>query len=382
MTTPLSISLPRIVGVVDEEPFEPRTWSKCSRSFFTALQRQDALLSAFSAEPSSLVRRLYQLRNFHPDLEKWKFKYHLDTGYFRAMSRTALEKLKLLPKNDFNTILQIGAWYDLSEFKGVIKTSYHDGNLSTLLASLKEYPHIKRKFIDRAMQYEQQLYRKMDLIFTMGEWLASSFINDFGLSSSKIFPVGAGINLPMVRDTSDKNYNNKTLLFVGGDFKRKGGYVLLDAFKKVRHEVPGVKLRIVSRHINDLPEGVENVGYIDTSTEDGLEHMLDEYYQATVFVMPSLYEPFGCVWAEAMAHRLPCVGTNICAMPEIISEKETGYVVQPNDSKALAKVLISLLESPDHCRQLGNNGYQKYLSNYTWDIVASKVIETIKVHSV
>ena len=62
-----------------------------------------------------------------------------------------------------------------------------------------------------------------------------------------------------------------------------------------------------------------------------------------MFVMPSLYEPYGIVFAEAMAHRLPCIGADNCAMPEIIKHGETGYVVPVRDEMALANRLVARL---------------------------------------
>jgi glycosyltransferase involved in cell wall biosynthesis len=105
--------------------------------------------------------------------------------------------------------------------------------------------------------------------------------------------------------------------------------------------------------------------------------MLAEYQRATVFTMPSLYEPYGIVFAEAMAHRLPCVGTTICAMPEIIRDGDTGYVVPPADDRALADRLIGLLRDPLACRQMGERGYRKYEAEHTWDAVAARMCDAI-----
>ena len=93
--------------------------------------------------------------------------------------------------------------------------------------------------------------------------------------------------------------------------------------------------------------------------------------------MPSLYEPFGIVFGEAMAHRCPCIGTNICAMPEIIDHGRTGFVVPPRDSVTLARHIVALLKEPAMAKQFGERGYQKYLADLTWDAVAGKMCDTI-----
>lgn len=360
-------------GVADEEPFDPRTWSGSSRFFFESLHRQGVLHGAVSAQPLKLTQLFYKGLSFHPELMKWKFKYHLNTGYYNQMTQAAKRRLSLIDQSQFDTIVQIGALFDMTGIKGKSVVSYHDGNLASLISSPYGYPQIKQSYIQRTMQYERDLYSRIDLIFTMSKWLADTFYQDFGIQADKVFPIGAGINLARVRDIENKSYEAPRLLFVGKDFKRKGGDVLLEAFQIVRKEVNDVELTIIGPALESVPDGVRCKGFISKLTDDGLNTLLDEYERASIFVLPSLYEPFGVVFLEAMAHHLPCIGSNICAMPEIIHHNKTGYVVPPKDPKTLAKHLIQLLKSPDRCREFGNAGYLHYAQNYTWETVVSRM---------
>src|SRR5262249_15908333 len=194
----------------------------------------------------------------------------------------------------------------------------------------------------------------------------------------KVTPVGAGINLPYIRQIGTKRYDEPNILFVGKDWDRKGGQYLLEAFTRVRQEVKHATLTIIGPTISDCPEGVRCIGNIAKSDKTGIETLLTEYSCASVFAMPSLYEPFGIVFAEAMAHKLPCVGTNICAIPEMIDNGVNGYVVPVKDSQALATRLIDLLKNPGMCKEFGDNAFKKYSENYTWDRVTQKIVERIR----
>jgi glycosyltransferase involved in cell wall biosynthesis len=211
----------------------------------------------------------------------------------------------------------------------------------------------------------------------MSQWLARSFIKDFGVNENKVIPVGAGINLPYILDTTNRDYHSKRILMVGKDFIRKGGDTLLSAFVKVKKEVPDAELRIIGPHLENIPDGVTCTGFLSKNNSDDLSKLLKEYRNARVFVIPSLYEPFGISFVEAMAHRLPCIGTNICAMPEIIRHNSTGFVVPPKDDKTLSKYIIDLLKSETQCKEMGNAGYEHYKRNYTWEIVTNKIINHI-----
>jgi len=367
----------QLVGVIDEDPFATQTWSGISPYLFGALQAQGVLLGAVSAQPPRVTRLVYKALSVQPSLSRWRFKYQLHLGYYRQMTAVARRRVAAFDPAHYEVILQVGAWYDMTGWSGKTVVSYHDGNLARLLDSPYGYPGISPHLIRRALDYERALYGRLDLILPMSRWLADSFIRDNGVPAHKVVPVGAGINLPRVRPVGDRDYADPRILFVGKGFERKGGPVLLRAFARVRREIPNAELTIIGPILRDPPPGVRCLGFVSKSDPDGLDRLLDEYERATVFAMPSLYEPYGIVFAEAMAHRLPCVGTTICAMPEIIRDGETGYVVPPGDDDALASRLIDLLGDPLACRQMGSNGYVKYTREHTWEAVTRRMCDAI-----
>ncbi len=367
----------KILGVIDEEPFDFRTWSGTSRYFFDAIKQSGYLYQAVSAMPSPWVTRLYQAASFQPDMASWRFRYHLHTGTHRQRTRVVQKKMRKMDPDGYNAILQVGAWYDFTGTKDKVTASYHDGNLATRLASPYGHPQLARRHLDRALAYERCLYDRMDAIFPMSRWLADSFIRDFGVDASKLHPVGAGINLPQVADVGARTYERPEILFVGRDFKRKGGDTLLEAFRTVRRELPDAQLTLIGPALSGLPDGVRCEGFVSKDTPDGLNRLLAAYTRASIFVLPSLYEPFGIALAEAMAHKLPCIAADNCAMPEIVDDGATGYVVPMADSAALARRMLALLKDAGQCRQMGEAGHARYLAQFTWDRVTGRITDVL-----
>jgi glycosyltransferase involved in cell wall biosynthesis len=101
------------------------------------------------------------------------------------------------------------------------------------------------------------------------------------------------------------------------------------------------------------------------------------YAGASAFVMPSLYEPLGVAVIEAMAAGLPCVGSTGGALPELIEEGETGFLVPPGDEEALLDRMRRLAGDPELCRRLGDAGAARYRERFTWDAVAERMLEAI-----
>jgi glycosyltransferase involved in cell wall biosynthesis len=85
------------------------------------------------------------------------------------------------------------------------------------------------------------------------------------------------------------------------------------------------------------------------------------FREAHIFALPSLQEGFGIVFLEAMAAGLPVVAVRAGAAPEVISEEETGLLVPPGDSGALANTLLRLLRSPKDRLRMGEAGRARVL---------------------
>src|SRR5690349_7315368 len=79
----------KLVGVIDEDPFATPTWSGISPYLFGALQRRDVLHRAVSAQPTRATRLLYKALSLQPRRSHWRFRYHLNLGYYRQMTAVA-----------------------------------------------------------------------------------------------------------------------------------------------------------------------------------------------------------------------------------------------------------------------------------------------------
>jgi glycosyltransferase involved in cell wall biosynthesis len=169
----------------------------------------------------------------------------------------------------------------------------------------------------------------------------------------------------------DKTYDNKEILFVGVHWIRKGGPQLVEAFRRVRARIPDARLTIVGCSPEIHVEGCEVRGRVSPSE-------LAMYYQrASVFCMPTRYEPFGIVYLEAMAYKLPIVATDVGAIPDFVLNGENGFRVRPGDFGDLAERLIVLLSNPALCSSMGKRG-SDIAKQYTWERTGRIFRETIE----
>jgi glycosyltransferase involved in cell wall biosynthesis len=211
----------------------------------------------------------------------------------------------------------------------------------------------------------------------MSSWLGDSFVKDFGVPMRKIHVVGAGINFETIPAERVRTESAPRFLMVGRDFVRKGGEILMRAFADVRRKLPAAELVLIGPQISSPPPGVRCLGYLSKKNPAHVELIETTYREAGIYVLPSLYEPFGISLLEAMAHSLPCIAANHCAMPEIVRHGETGLVVTPGDPDSLATAMLELAQQPAKAISYGAAGRKRLLERYTWDAVAAQIKQAV-----
>jgi glycosyltransferase involved in cell wall biosynthesis len=240
--------------------------------------------------------------------------------------------------------------------------------------------------LQRIRAREAQVYRGAAAIFTISEELRRSFIDDFGVDASRVRTVHAGPNFDVRSMVTNQTTRAKaagappTVLFVGRQFERKGGDVLLSAFATVRERIPLARLLVVGpSHLTDVPPGVECLGFLDKDDERDRDRLLSAYACADVFCLPTRFEPFGIVFLEAMYFGLPCVGTNAWAVPEMITDGVTGFLVPIDDPRELADRLTRLLLDDRLARGMGSAGRERAASYFSWSAVVDRMMQSISV---
>lgn len=146
-------------------------------------------------------------------------------------------------------------------------------------------------------------------------------------------------------------------------FRQKGTAELIAAIDAVRREHPDVRLLVVGE---GEPYGSELRSLVDrlslsehvvfTGRRSDVRRLMGA---ADVFAMPSFEEPFGLVFAEAMAMELPVVALDNGGTKEIVVHEQHGLLSEPGDRQALAANLLRLLGDQDLRRRMGTAGRER-----------------------
>jgi phosphatidylinositol alpha-mannosyltransferase len=197
-------------------------------------------------------------------------------------------------------------------------------------------------------------------------------------SAARYFPgdyeiVPNGVVIP---DDADPGDRDQRVVFVGRQEPRKGLHVLLRAWPEVFRQTGArlrligadplsVRLLLVRERLSD--EGVDVLGMVDQ------DMLTRELLRAKALAAPSLGgESFGMVLTRAFACATPAVASDIPGYREVMTP-ETGVVVPPGDSGALAQALIALLEDEPRRRRLGAAARELARERYAWSDIGARL---------
>lgn len=365
-------------GAMGDDPFDPRTWSGTSLHLLEALKRAGALDEAFGLSLPKWQFALLAISKFSPDREVWRRRTYRSRAYRSVMTWTL--KQAVARRVPAKAVLQLGAYVDgPAAYPGVPVLTYQDGAASTY----DDSPYVPaalrndKKLRAEAIAFEREVARGAAKVLTTSQWLADRMTADYGLEPGHAVNVGCGVAAEVTCRPEDHDYASKELLFIGVEFDRKGGPELLDAFAAVRESHPEARLHLVGPKTaptgSDAP-GVEWHGFLDRKVPDEAARFDELMRRASLFVLPSRYEPFGLAPIEAMANGVPAVVTGEWALAENIRDGIDGAHVPMGDKAALARTLSELLGQPDRLRAMGEAAADTP-ARQSWDDVAARIQE-------
>jgi alpha-maltose-1-phosphate synthase len=226
----------------------------------------------------------------------------------------------------------------------------------------------------------------------------------YDISPEKIQVIHNGIDLDHYQPTFDKeiissygiNPNQPFVLFVGRITRQKGIIHLVNGLPYVNKEIQ-VVLCAGAPDTEDIDiEMKQRVEEVRATTRNQIiwiskflpkDHMVVLYSHASLFVCPSVYEPFGIINLEAMACNTPVVASAVGGIPEVVIHHETGLLVdfdsgdnfepkRPEQfSRDLAAAINQLLASPEKLQAMGIASRKRVEQHFSWRNIAQQTLQ-------
>ncbi|MCW3057081.1 MAG: glycosyl transferase group 1 [Solirubrobacterales bacterium] len=300
-------------------------------------------------------------------------RYDAEAAALTARARSTLAR-RALKRSPVDGVIQIGTTFTLPQ-----ETRYVTLEDMTLRQASSGHPVFSRMSAPAVAGWEkrrEQIYGHARMCAAASRWTGASLRGDYGVGPSRVAVVGFGANHRM--SVPDRDWSSPRFLFVGIDWERKGGPLVLRAFSRLRREIPAATLDIVGGHPPLEQSGVKAHGVLSQSVERDRERIAALFAHATCFVMPSLIEPFGIAYVEAGSCGLPSIGGSIGGPPDVIGA-DGGLVVEPSDEGGLFEAMLRLAD-PDTAERMGRVARERS-TLYTWPKVAERLLRALGLDS-
>ncbi len=320
---------------------------------------------------------------------KWIKEYEawdiFDGSYpWDKVLRTMALNLNMVRDDFSGEIVHAHTWY--MNFAGFLAKKLHKTKLVSTVHSLEPMRPWKREQLGRGYNLSVWMERigleESDGIIAVSNDMKNDIHNIYGIDESKIEVIYNGIDTDIYRKRKDNEFigslglEDGYVLFVGRMTKQKGIEVILKASDLIDGKIVLVTgkadtLEDLKRY-KRIIESKKNVVWINKYfTEDEMSII---YSHASVFVCPSIYEPFGIINLEALACEVPVVGSAVGGIKEIVQDDVNGFLVPPQNPKALADKVNLLLGDESLRKDMGKRGRHRAME-FSWEKIAEKTYQ-------
>jgi glycosyltransferase involved in cell wall biosynthesis len=326
-----------------------------SRTLLRALAAADPDLRVHLVTPDPVPDDLAQRVEAHHVAHTGALSTHpgwlLQALAFRRAVRTLLPKLDLIHFTDARLAL-----FSTRLGKPVVGTMN-----DYFYATVTGWPASVRRFYrDWPLRYvlyhfarvgERRALRGLSRIIAISDAVAEIVAPTYQVPAHRFATVRYGLDFSAIPANDGAIGTPPTILFVGGNFQRKGLLVLLQALPRVLARVPDTRLTIIGQShyaagARRLARRLGVLGQCDFLGALSHAQLLCHYATASALAMPSLMEAFGIPYLEAMSCGLPVAATLTEGPDEYLRHEENALVTAPGDSAALAEALVRLLSDP------------------------------------
>lgn len=240
-------------------------------------------------------------------------------------------------------------------------------------------PHVDRMPVEVIGNLFYAYLIKFDKIIVHGKALRDVLIGK-GISDEKIAVIPHGDYSFFVNCGKTIHSEENCILFFGSIRAYKGIEYLIKAVPLISKEIPDFKVIIAGEgDFSKYSKLITDKSKFEIHNRFIPDEMVSELFRrAELLVLPYIEATQSGPLHIAYAFKKPVVATNVGAIPEVVEDGKTGYIVPPRDVTALADAIIKLLKDDELRKEMGETAYRKMKEELSWDKIAEQTVEVYK----
>jgi glycosyltransferase involved in cell wall biosynthesis len=368
----------KVIGVAFGDPLMYQTFSGYSRHLFTAMGQINCLAGLESSKLLKVSDLFRGCISMGPLLEYKKPNLSAHWLWNPVTIKKFSERLsrKIVKYGEVSPVLQVGTHVYPVHTDRLFYCITDMTIKQAVMAEQFRIKHLSGMEVSKAIQVQKHIFDTHEKIFVLCDWTRQSVIEDYDQPAGKVIVTGAGANMPPLEPAKEK-YSSHEILFVGFDWIRKGGPLLLEAFETIKKKIPDAVLNIVGCSPNITMPGVNVIGILKKSCREECQKLELLYRRANCFCILPQFDPFPNVLLEAGITSTPVVSLKNGSRADAVREGQTGMLIETAKAAHVAEALVYILSNPDVAERMGQAARKFIGENYTWPSIARKLIQNI-----
>ena len=238
--------------------------------------------------------------------------------------------------------------------------------------------HYGSEFSLRKEKIERIALHKYNSIIYSSTWAKRNTIDYYGIDSHKIHVVELGANIPPPKDFKlESSMDICNLVFIGRNWKEKGGQKVLDAYKLLKYSNFPCTLTCIGTippHFDASDKSLRIYPFLDKSIPEHLSLLCSILRESHFLILPTEFDAYGIVFCEASAYGCPSLATDVGGVCQPVKEGKNGFLFPKNTkSEDYAEKIRYLWSNPTEYQQLRATSRYEYETRLNWDIWSKKV---------
>lgn len=269
------------------------------------------------------------------------------------------------------------------------KVFYTDATFAGMLGFYDSFKNLCPLSIKYGNQLEKKALYSADLVIYSSDWAAQTAIDYYGVNTDKIKVVPFGANMTGNKNLDDiksivehRSQKDLNLLFIGGDWKRKGGSLAVATAQKLNDIGLKTKLHIVGIKkipFENIPDFVVHHGYISKRTKEGMDKMEQLFMNSHFLILPTIADCTPVVYSEANAYGLPAISTSVGGISTIIKDDINGKKFAIDTPQgAWSDYIADTFTDRTKYNAMCLSSFNEYKSRLNWNVAGKTIMKMMR----
>jgi len=362
-----------IVGIITaKDPWDKRSWSgtyfrmsqQIKKEFGNVVLLGPVKLSRFNFYKmqlellvSSIAHVVFYQKRFNRLHNHIRSRYH--SRFFDSKIKTTIVDVLFAP----------AASVEIAHLKTGIPICYFSDTTFSLIYNYYDtFGPFSSKSVKISNEIEFLAITKSITQVYPSSWALNSAKQDYNAKHPFLVKLGANFDKNPNKEDLIKQYDSDiNILFVGVDWKRKGGDIALETIDYLDKKGYKVHLTVCGCTPPQKHPRMTVIPFLDKNKQEDMLKFKNLFHEAHLFFMPTRAECFGVVFCEANAFGLPVITTDTGGTSSVIEDGVNGFILPESaTSVAYADLIMKLIDDKELFRKMSNMALQKYEEELNW----------------